>query len=398
MKIASFSTNGYPSEKRKYLSLFTHEQALALIEKGVDVEVIDLAPDKEEFPKNTQTTYEGVTVHRVLPISLSSPSQSLKTISYLKKCVRKSTFDILLCSFLDSQYIKYLPWIFNKAKMKLCFTVHGRDAMIPYVGVKGTIKAKIKRYLFQISNFCFPVSEYTETLLSCLINRDEDKSRKIKVIYNGINEKKFESVMDKTKKELREKLNLPPEAFIVISVCQLIKRKGVQLVVEGVLKSMAKNENIFHIIVGEGPEKESILNLVKQSSYENRFLFLSNLSSTDLVEYSMSSDLYSMLSMTFWKERATEGFGISYIEASYLGQPVICGKDGGGTIAVQNNFTGYWVDPRDIKCSDIVSEKILFLINHPEEYKRLSENGKLYARREFSWALNAQRITEVINL
>lgn len=397
MKIASFSTNGYPSASRKYLSIFTHEQAKALITNGAEVEIFDLAPNAKEFPENTTDNYEGVTVHRVHPIHINKPLRAFKSISFLKEKTISQKFDTILCSFLDSQYFKYLPWFMDKRLHTLAFTVHGRDAMIPYGGVKGFIKTRIKRYLFNLSDYCFPVSEYTETLLSCLIQRNEINSTKIKLIYNGLNDKKFSSALNLDKKNLRKKLNINQDYFILLTVCQLIKRKGVNLVVEGVLRALEENSKIIHIIIGEGPEKEAIQNLINEKQFKDNFIFLSNLSDNDLAQYYAAADVYAMISKTNWENRATEGFGISYIEASYMGLPVICGKEGGGITAVQNNFTGFWMDPRDINCNQNIADKILYLINNPNEYERLSVNGKQYSRSLFSWNLNANRLISHLN-
>jgi glycosyltransferase involved in cell wall biosynthesis len=395
INIISLSTNGYPSQKRRYMSVFTQEQAQEFSKQGVNIEVVDLAPNINEYPTNCSEEFSGIKVHRIHPVKFSKPIQSISSINYLRKVVLEGNFNLIKCSFLDSQYIKYLPWIFKKKKHELFFSIMGRDAMTPSGSIKSFIKRKIKRHLFNMATFTFPISEYTETLLSCLIKRKKSDSQKIQVVYCGINEKKFENVYSKTKEELRNDLSLPQDKFIIITVCQLIERKGVIPLVNGVLKSLEENPNLLHIIVGNGAEETKLRSLVENSSFKNNFIFLSNLTDELLSQYFAASDLYAMISKTLWEILATEGFGISYAEASYLGIPVICGKDGGGTLAVQNNFTGFWIDPNKNNCVSEISNKINLLANDIGEYERVSKNGKLYVSREFSWSKNVSSILEI---
>jgi len=395
MKIASISTNGYPSNSKKYLSIFTHEQSKAFIEQNVSVEVFDLAPCLEEFSCITMEEYEGVTVHRVPRVSIFNFIRFLKTILYLRR--KTLTFDVLLCSFLDSQYFKYIPFI--KKNKYLAFTVHGRDAMPLGHGVKNLIKSKVKNLLFKWSNHCFVVSEYTETLLSCLVKRKSRDTQKISIVYNGINEKKFELIGGNDKNSLKKDLGFNDNDFIIISVCQLIERKGVGVIIDSILKLLEDKKctrNLIHVIIGDGDQKKILYNKVHNSKFPHNFLFLENISDMNLAQHYFISDVYAMISKTDWESRATEGFGISYAEASFIGLPVICGKDGGGVTAVQNNFTGYWIDPNDSKVTSYICEKIIALEGDRGEYDRLSENGKLYAKREFSWEKNVSQILKVI--
>jgi len=99
-----------------------------------------------------------------------------------------------------------------------------------------------------------------------------------------------------------------------------------------------------------------------------------------------------MVSKTFYNPPNCEGFGISYIEASYLGIPVIGGNNGGSTTAIMHNFTGYLVDPYSKSCYLDIANYLKILNEDKQEYMRLSKNGKFFVLEEFTWSKNIEKI------
>ena len=116
----------------------------------------------------------------------------------------------------------------------------------------------------------------------------------------------------------------------------------------------------------------------------------------DIAKYYKASDIYSMMSKTYYDPPATEGFGISYIEASYLGIPVIGGSNGGSTTAVKHNFTGYLVDPHAGNTVELIADYITLLSTNSVEYSRISDNGKKMVIDEFTWDRHASKLIDIL--
>jgi len=77
-----------------------------------------------------------------------------------------------------------------------------------------------------------------------------------------------------------------------------------------------------------------------------------------------------------------EGFGIVYLEANLSGKPVIAGDTGGVRDAVQNGVSGLLVDPENV---DEIANAIIKLSKDKELIKKLGEQGRERAIREFNW-------------
>lgn len=93
-----------------------------------------------------------------------------------------------------------------------------------------------------------------------------------------------------------------------------------------------------------------------------------------------------------------EPFGLTIIEASACGVPVIATKHGGPSEIIINGVNGLLIDPKDPK--DIAS-KIKKLIRHDELYRKISKNAIQLVRKHFIWKVSAKKylkmFKEVIN-
>lgn len=75
-----------------------------------------------------------------------------------------------------------------------------------------------------------------------------------------------------------------------------------------------------------------------------------------------------------------EGFCLCVTEALWKGTPVVASNVGGIPVQIQDGHNGYLLDPNDL---DGFAEKIVYLLKHPGEAKRLGENGHETARTKF---------------
>ena len=76
-----------------------------------------------------------------------------------------------------------------------------------------------------------------------------------------------------------------------------------------------------------------------------------------------------------------EGLGVAVLKASAAGVPVIASKVGGLPEAIDNNKTGFLVNPGSaIELENAIAK----LIKDKELHQRLSEAGKLKMQTEFS--------------
>ncbi len=380
-------TSGYP-DVNSIKKLFAHEQNIAFMEKGCLVEVVNMNANIENI---NGEIYDKVRVYKLL----SAKNNLLKIFTNLKNLKNNFSgkyYDLVIFNGLATNQTLYLKF-FKSISSKQAVIVHGTDG----VPDKNILKNILRRHILKNMDWIFPVSNYTDTILSCLEKRTNESAKKTRVVYNGCDTSKFLNVLKVDKNILRKKFKIEEDTFVILTVCDLIPRKGIDILLKAIAVYAKDNQNYLHVIIGRGEEKENLVNYAKELDIYNHIRFIDYLEdSADVAKYYGVSDVYCMVSKNVYNPPGVEGFGISYIEASYIGVPVIGGSNGGTTTAVKHNFTGYLVDPYSESCYLDIANYLTLLDNDKNEYKRLSENGKKMVLEEFTWKHNVEKILEIV--
>ena len=78
------------------------------------------------------------------------------------------------------------------------------------------------------------------------------------------------------------------------------------------------------------------------------------------------------------QKSSREGFGLTVTEALWKARPVVAGRAGGIRLQVKDGETGYLVTDTQ-QCAD----RVLYLLDHPDEARRMGEAGKEHVRRHY---------------
>lgn len=127
---------------------------------------------------------------------------------------------------------------------------------------------------------------------------------------------------------------------VLITVGRLVKRKGVYWFIENVLPKLDKN--IIYLVIGDGPERERIVELIHKLNFENRVKLLGKIPDKDLKIIYNTADLFIMPNIKV--DNNIEGFGIVAIEASSTGLPVIASNLEGMKDSIIQNRTGILIN------------------------------------------------------
>ena len=88
----------------------------------------------------------------------------------------------------------------------------------------------------------------------------------------------------------------------------------------------------------------------------------------------------------------SESFGVSVLEASASGVPVVVSNVGGLKEVVKHLEAGLIVPPAD---TDKLTDAIAYLILHKDERIRLGSNGIKHVKTHYDWKINLEDIVKL---
>lgn len=298
--------------------------------------------------------------------------------SDLLKIIKDENIDILHFNF--SEHLTCLP-LFKKEKfcnLPAVLSINGVPGYGWYYGDKkvdfvGKLYSKyISSKLISKADIVIP---YSSQVKNILISLGFDEHNIINMIAHGVNTDFFKPCDDKTK--LREKYNLPISSFIIIYAGRLAKVKQLDKVIKSFTELRQTVNDSFLLIVGDGPQKEELENLVHKDC-KNQIRFINFVNSEILSELYAASDMFILLS-------SGEGISSALLEACSSGLPMVVSNVGANSDIVQDNVNGFVLN--EINCISIVNK----IIDIKKDQNKFSENARKTALEMLSWNIIAKK-------
>jgi len=332
-----------------------------LAKRGHEVCVI---ADNLPYKKIPEVT-EGVIIygcHRlspkhILPLICENAKKILKLWGYIDKkdvgLLIKSLFYKQVFNYFKPDIIhvhgqanRFPPaYYINDENIPIVVTIHGISTMeYSFPDRWAWFIKKTKKNVELINNLIF-VSKFVESEFKQYIGAFKGSSW---VIYNPIDTTKFYPI---NKEEARVKLNLPLDVPIILFVGSLIKRKGEYTLLEATKILREKKVNLKVIIIGDGPELNSVKHYIIKNELNNMVTILKSVSHSELLLYYNAADLFVMPSLS-------EAFALAYIEAMLCGVPAI-GTEGVANESIPSEDYGFLVPSGDAGSLALTIQKAL---------------------------------------
>ncbi len=167
---------------------------------------------------------------------------------------------------------------------------------------------------------------------------------------------------------------------VALTVARLVPHKGQDVALRAMAAVLREHPTLRYLIVGDGPNESTLRTLARDLGIADRVAFAGPMTDEEVAEAYATSDVYIGLSRQDGK--AIEGFGISFIEASASGLPVIAGDSGGVRSAVRDGETGVVVPPNDC---DAAASALRQLLANPERRKALGRAGRRLVETHYNW-------------
>ncbi len=217
-----------------------------------------------------------------------------------------------------------------------------------------------------------------------------EKSKSIRINYVGLPSKKMEVIHNSFAVPLGNLVhehkvpNLHNGVFTIGYAGRFSKVKQLHLLAEIALFMKTQVNDFQFVLLGDGDERARIENLVRQKGLGEHFRFMGYVS--EPLAYLKQMNCFVLPSNC-------EDFSLALIEASYCRLPCVAFDVGGNREIISHGNTGWVVGPNDVKA---MSEKIVWLKNHPEYMKHMGEMARQRVESCFSQKQRGQRLAVVI--
>ncbi|HET8888495.1 MAG TPA: glycosyltransferase family 4 protein [Candidatus Angelobacter sp.] len=201
-------------------------------------------------------------------------------------------------------------------------------------------------------------------------------AEKIKTIANGIDVAAFERA---------EPVSLlKVEGGPVVGVvARLDLQKGFEYLLLAARKLCTDTRNLKIVIVGEGPDRSAIEDMIMQFGLQSNVILAGQQSNMPVFYAAM--DIFVLPSLN-------EGLPMTVLEAMAASRPVIATRVGAIPGVIQDGENGLLVDPKD---SEGLRKAIASLLDDPERRRRMGDQAHAWVSRNYTAKAMALKYREM---
>jgi glycosyltransferase involved in cell wall biosynthesis len=193
---------------------------------------------------------------------------------------------------------------------------------------------------------------------------------KVRVISNGVDTDRFHP--DVHGERIRNELGLSPEIPLAGIVAALRSEKNHAALLEAMAIVRRSVPNAHLLIVGDGPERESLESQTRDLGLSSAVHFLGTRS--DIPELLAAIDVFVLTSHM-------EANPVSILEAMATAKPVIAPRVGSIPDSVVDGQTGFLTEPGNV---DQVAARLQELLSHPDQARAMGALGRTLVERRWS--------------
>lgn len=211
---------------------------------------------------------------------------------------------------------------------------------------------------------------------------------KISVVLGGVDTEMFQPLHNEQSK-LR-KLYDVEDMFVLLSLGRHVKRKGFDDAIKA-LAYLQDIEDIRLLIVGEGPQKPTLVKLTNKLHLEKKVRFLGFVPSKILPHIYNVADVFVAPFKILGRDM--EGFPLVVQEAQACGVPVISTYTAGLPELIENGESGFLVNAES---PSAIAEKIRKLYKDSGLRETIGQNARKRAVAILDWTITAGKIEKIL--
>jgi len=262
-----------------------------------------------------------------------------------------------------------------KVGLEFSVVFHGLDLIL--------LKDQDPYFLDQVCNQASLLifnSEATRELFGRLKSYSDIQSY---ILYPGINSTQLDSAEKTSSRALERRYNLDlQEKTVILSLARLVKRKGIDVAFRALAPILNESDRYRYVIAGDGPEYDVLKSEIEARGLHDKVTLTGDVTDTEKYGLLRDSNIFVMPNHTR-SGNDFEGFGISFIEASYFENPVIGGRSGGAVEAISEGKSGFLLDFERKEAGKELRALVRRLVNNPDRIEKLASQGRSYVLERF---------------
>ena len=223
----------------------------------------------------------------------------------------------------------------------------------------------IVKYVLKKAKYIFCTSEYLANETKKYIN---DNNKIIKIPF-GVERYFF------SKKKIYNK------NITIGSTKSLEKYYGGDILIKAFAIIIKEFPDVKLKLVGDGTYKYKLVELINSLQIEDKSTIIPAVNHLDIPSILSTIDIFVMPSIV------AESFGVSALEASAMGLPVVASNLGGIPEVVINKVTGILVDPNSV---DSLVNALSELIKSRYLCEKYGDAGRIFVKENYRWNNNVQ--------
>ncbi|MFZ1933035.1 MAG: glycosyltransferase family 4 protein [Thermoguttaceae bacterium] len=161
---------------------------------------------------------------------------------------------------------------------------------------------------------------------------------------------------------------------IVLTVGRFTARKGQDMTIRALPRVLSSHPDVVYVMAGSACYEncQECARLIEERNLQGSAVLLKDLDSDSIAWLYQNCEVFIMANRTL-ANNDTEGYGIVFLEAGAWGKPVVGGRAGGATDAVDDGVTGILVDGTS---EESIADALNRLLSDKELARRMGEAGR----------------------
>jgi phosphatidyl-myo-inositol dimannoside synthase len=176
---------------------------------------------------------------------------------------------------------------------------------------------------------------------------------------------------------LRRQLGIG-DAPLLVTIARLVPHKGQDTVIDALAQL---DPAVHYLVVGDGEYRAAFAARAAERGVGDRVHFTGPLPDDLVAEAYATASVYVGMSRLD-NGVNVEGFGISFVEASASGVPVVAGDSGGVRSAVRDGETGLVIAPAD---PDLLAATVRGLLSNDPRRRAMGAAGRRAVEAHYNW-------------